>query len=165
MAKKLFRALETGSADSDEKTGSADKNAQTSVSPRIDCQKCVSQRAGPGPKNNLELIWNFTQGWRVITMNCRTLLSTGCLVLSVLAVSAQSSKADWMFAPPIYKKQPPATPLMMRPQVNDGPYYTQPQGEFTSTSMRYMNSFINIQGRSYDDYQVRQTTVQQGGEF
>jgi hypothetical protein len=100
-------------------------------------------------------------------MKSRSFLALGCLTLCVLATLVESSNADsWMFAPPIYKPPRPSTlSALQRPQVSDGPYYTQPQGEYTGTTMRYMNSFINIQGRSYDDYQVRQSTVQQSGEF
>jgi hypothetical protein len=98
-------------------------------------------------------------------MKNRTFLSIGCLVLSVFVASAETSRADWMFAPPIYKRPPRATPIVVRPQADDGPYYTQPQGEATTTSTRFLNSIINIQGRSYDDYQVRQSYVQQNGEF
>ena len=81
------------------------------------------------------------------------------VVMSSWAAFADNSKADWMFAPPIYKRPRP-TPIVLRPQADDGPYYTQPQGEYTNTSMRYMNSIINIQGETCDDYQVTQTYTQ-----
>jgi hypothetical protein len=91
----------------------------------------------------------------------------GLMVVAVLGmflmVAEDSQAASWIFGPPIYK-QPKPLPLMVQPQVDRGPYYSEPQGEYTGTSTRFLNSVITIQGRTVDDYMVRQSYVQQGTE-
>ena len=87
------------------------------------------------------------------------------VVLVSWAAMAEFSKADWMFAPPIYKLPKPRPQYALQePRPADGPYYTQPQGEFTTTSTRYLDSFINIQGRCVDNYMVTQSYTQHGSE-
>jgi hypothetical protein len=82
------------------------------------------------------------------------------LAVGVLAMPAEYSKAEsWIFGPPIYKRPKPL-PLVAQPQADSGPYYTQPRGEYTGTSTRFLNSVINIQGRTVDDYMVNQSYVQ-----
>jgi hypothetical protein len=86
------------------------------------------------------------------------------VALATLATPVESSKAEsWIFGPPIYKRPKPL-PVMVQPQADRGPYFTEPQGEFTGTSRRFMNSIINIQGETCDDYQVTQTYTQRGAE-
>ena len=79
--------------------------------------------------------------------------------MGVLAISAEESRAaSWIFGPPIYK-QPKPLPVMVQPQVDRGPYYSEPQGEYTGTSTRFLNSMICIQGRMVDDYTSRSRTL------
>jgi len=86
------------------------------------------------------------------------------VALGALATPVEYSQAEsWIFGPPIYKRPKPL-PLAVQPQVASGPYYTQPQGEYTGTSTRFLNSVINIQGETEDDYRVTQSYVQHGDE-
>ena len=81
------------------------------------------------------------------------------VALGAFAMSAGDSQAaSWIFGPPIYKQ--PRPPVMNQPQFDRGPSFTEPQGEYTGTSTRFLNSVITIQGRTVDDYMVRQSYAQ-----
>ena len=96
-------------------------------------------------------------------MKRRFVLSIAAIALASLALPQCSQAESWIFAAPVYKPPKPQ-PTMVQSRANRGPYFSEPHGSFTGSSFRFMDSFINIQGRSVDNYMVTQTYNQQGTE-
>jgi hypothetical protein len=90
-----------------------------------------------------------------------------CL-FALLALAAPAMRAEaesWIFGRSYYSHTPPRPIVVGEPRSKGGPYYSRPQGEYTSVSRRYLRSFINIQGQTVDQYMVFEGTIQGGSQF
>jgi hypothetical protein len=84
----------------------------------------------------------------------------------VVAWGASAAQAEsWLFGRSYYSHTPPRPIAVGQPQARGGPYYSRPQGEYTGSSLRYMRSTINIQGQTFDQYQVYEGYIQGGSQF
>jgi hypothetical protein len=90
-----------------------------------------------------------------------------CLIaLMAVAMSAGYAQAEsWIFGRSYYSHTPPRPIVVGQPQSRGGPYYSRPQGEFTTSSLRYLRSYINIQGQTVDQYMVYESYIQGGSQF
>jgi hypothetical protein len=88
------------------------------------------------------------------------------IALLALASTAGLAQAEsWIFGRSYYSHTPPRPIAIGQPLSRGGPYYTRPQGEYTGSSLRFMRSYINIQGQTVDQYMVWEGYVQGGSQF
>ena len=89
-------------------------------------------------------------------------------LIALLAVAALTGRAEaesWIFGRSYYSHAPPRPIVVGQPRAAGGPYYSRPQGEYTTSSLRYLRSFINIQGQTVDQYMVYESYIQVGSQF
>jgi hypothetical protein len=86
------------------------------------------------------------------------------LLLSVAAPSGRATAESWIFGRSFHS--PPTAPIAaQQPRAQGGPYYTEPQGEYTRSGLRILRSYINIQGQTVDQYMIYQSYIQRGDQF
>jgi len=84
------------------------------------------------------------------------------LALGFVASSAQA--ADWMFERSYYTHTP-VQPIQVGPQpAPSSPYYSRPQGAYTSSGLRQLRSTIRV-GNMIDNYYQWDGYVQRGVQY
>jgi hypothetical protein len=82
----------------------------------------------------------------------------------VAAPSGGATAESWIFGRSVHNPPPaPIAAQQHRPQ--GGPYYTEPQGEYTRSGLHILRSYINIQGQMVDQNMTYQSYIQRGGQF
>ena len=86
-------------------------------------------------------------------------------LLAIVATSGLAHAESWIFGRSYYSHTPPRPIVVGQPLARGGPYYSRPQGEYTNSSLRYLRSYINIQGQTVDQYMVYESFIQGGTQF
>ena len=85
--------------------------------------------------------------------------------LAICSLAGFAQAESWIFGRSYYSHTPPRPIVVGQPRAGGGPYYSRPQGEYTTSSLRYLRSFINIQGQTVDQYMVYESYIQGGSQF
>lgn len=93
---------------------------------------------------------------------CLSLTLSCALVFGIAATSAQAS--DWMFERSYYTHNP-VQPVQVGAQPSPtSPYYSRPQGAYTSSGLRQLRSTIRV-GNMTDTYMQWDGWVQRGVQY
>jgi hypothetical protein len=93
---------------------------------------------------------------------CFSLILFLALALGFAATSVHA--ADWMFERSYYTHTP-VQPIQVGPQPAPGsPYYSRPQGAYTSSGLRQLRSTIRV-GNMIDNYYQWDGYIQRGVQY